>query len=157
MPHQAIGWFCDDVRQERGNKETFVGVYGDRVTVTTFPGAFKRMTIVARIHLDVEVAVNEIKLFLRTPDGEEGEIANFPLEGMEDGRRATIERGMPYILVSAQATIEPLMISTPGLVQAFLEINGQRQILSSLVVRQRQQPNSSTAAAQPSSQSPSDA
>lgn len=149
MPHRAMAWFCDDVRQERGNKETLVGVYSDSVTVPRFPGAFKKVVVVVHIHADLSESLDEIKLFLRAPNTSEEEIANFDLTDFEQGRQHAVGRGMPYLLVTAQVTVEPLKIEAEGVVEMTLQINGERMTVGALLVRQIRR-----APAPPSEQTP---
>ena len=108
MPYSAIGWFCDDVREEKGNKETIIGIYSDAVTVASFPGAFKRIVVYVRIHADVNEEVNALKLLLRVPGLDEEEVADFSLEGLREAQERARGRGIPYVAFVTQVTIEPL-------------------------------------------------
>jgi hypothetical protein len=156
MPFHAVGWFCDDVRQEKGNKETFVGVYSDTVHVGKIPGGFKRINLMVRIHVEMDINLTEIRLFLRSPNSEEAEIANFPLEGFEDARKAARERGMPFVMIGAQVTLENFKIAAEGILEAIVRVNEERQTVAAMLIRPRPI-NPSTASPQPSSQSPSGA
>jgi hypothetical protein len=152
MPYNAVGWFCDDVREERGNKETIVGVYSDTVSVPSFPGGFKRMVIYVRVHADVDQEINELRLFLRVPGVDEAEIANFDLEELEEGRKAAKRRKMPYIDLITQVTVEPLKVPSEGLVEATLELNDKRTVVAAMLVRKRL--SRPIASERPSEQSP---
>ncbi len=140
MPHRAMAWFCDDVREERGSKETIVGLYSDSIAVPRFPGAFKKVIVVIHIHADLNEPLTEIKLFLRSPNAEEEEIADFDLSDFEQGRQHALERRMPFLLVVAQVTVEPLKVEIEGVIEAVLRINGERMTVGALLVRQIKRP-----------------
>ncbi|WP_189994763.1 DUF6941 family protein [Thalassobaculum fulvum] len=44
--------FCDDVRQEIGDKTTLVGIYKQELIVDSFPATLPRLAIVVRIGID---------------------------------------------------------------------------------------------------------
>jgi hypothetical protein len=140
MPYSAVGWFCDDVREERGNKETVVGIYSDTVSVSNFPGAFKRITVYVRIHADVDQEINALKILLSVPGVDEDEIADFSLDGLREGKERAKRRGLPFVTMITQATIEPLRVPSEGLIQATLQFNDHRTVVAAMFVRQRSSP-----------------
>jgi hypothetical protein len=145
MPYSAVGWFCDDVREEKGNKETIVGIYSDTVSVSSFPGAFKRITIYVRIQADVDQEVSTLKLFLSVPGVEgEGEVGIFSLDGLKEGQERSKQRGLPFITLITQATIEPLMVPSEGLIKATLQFNDHRTVVAAMLVRLRSSPSSAS-------------
>jgi hypothetical protein len=151
MSYTAVGLFCEDVREERGNKETIVGVYSDSISVPHFPGAFKKMVVYVRLHADIDHEINELRLLLKVPGVDEEELANFDLKGLEAGREQARLRGMPYVDLITQVTVEPLNVLSEGLVEATLQVNDERTPVVALMVRQRPIP---TASVPPSEQSP---
>src|SRR5437868_4830596 len=142
MAYSAVGWFCDDVREEKSNRETIIGIYADSVSVSSFPGAFKRMVIYVRIHADIDQEINQLRLFLRVPGVDEDELANFDLHGLEAGRERARQRNMPFVDMVTQVTVEPLTVPSEGLVEATLQVNEERTLVAALLVRQRPIPAS---------------
>jgi hypothetical protein len=152
MSYNAVGWFCDDVREEKGNKDTIVGIYSEVATVASFPGSFKRILIYVRLHVDIDQEINELKLFLKVPKADEEEIAVFDLEDFEEGRKLARLRTMPYIDVATQVSVEPLRVPAEGLVQATLQLNDERTVVAAMLVRKR--PSRPNASEPPSKQPP---
>jgi hypothetical protein len=155
MPYSVVGWFCDDVREEKGNKETIIGIYSDAVTVASFPGAFKRIVVYVRIHADVDQEINALKLLLSVPGLEEDEISDFSLKGLKEGQERARRLGLPFLALVTQVTIEPLKVQSEGLIQVTLQLNDQRTLVAAMLVRQRSSP--ANASEPPSGQSPPDA
>jgi len=60
---------CDDIRQEIGNKLTFIGIYGPQILVTKIPYVFPKLCFVA-ICEDV-VSGDAFSIELKNPSGEQ--------------------------------------------------------------------------------------
>lgn len=44
--------FCEDVREEIGGKQSYIGVYGDKVSLPSFPTMLHKLHIIVSIYFD---------------------------------------------------------------------------------------------------------
>lgn len=70
-PGFAFALWCDDIRQELGNKPSFMGVYVGGLVVHSLPVVLPRMSIWATLSLPVEVEVGEVSACVRLDNGTE--------------------------------------------------------------------------------------
>ncbi|SUD65831.1 Uncharacterised protein [Pandoraea pnomenusa] len=61
--------FCDDIRNEIGNKMSFMGVYLNDMHVSDFPITIPKLCIFASVHTAIEKPFKELELVVRK-DGE---------------------------------------------------------------------------------------
>lgn len=61
--------FCDDVRQEIGNKFSLMGCYGTKMFVTSFPATLPRLCLQAKVYSPIEHPIhNKIVVRLMRDD-----------------------------------------------------------------------------------------
>lgn len=60
--------FCDDVRNEIGNKFTLVGCYGDDLLFPTFPAALSKLCVVVRCVTPLENPFRSISITAQAGD-----------------------------------------------------------------------------------------
>ena len=73
MPRYAETIWCDDIRQELGNKVTLAGVLGDEIVVPQVPVVVQSFAIVQRWHAEnteIDRGVGEFHFELEDPGGE---------------------------------------------------------------------------------------
>lgn len=135
--YNAVGFFCDDVREEKGGKMTVIGIYNDTVNVTKIPGSFAKMGLYVRVHLDVKYQVKNMSVKLRMPNGQESDISEFNIEELNSARKDAIENGNPYLGAVLQAVFAPAPIPVAGRIEAILNLDEEQIIVASLNVRER--------------------
>src|SRR5262245_49177154 len=75
MPNNPDGYtiFCDDIRQEVGNKASLMGIYGSDLLVhQAFPTAMHRMGFYINYREDPYAPLNNMTLCIYLPGDEDG-------------------------------------------------------------------------------------
>ena len=65
MAFSAIGIFCEDIRQEKSEQDTLIGILPDNVNVPSIPGMFPKLGLVVRMHFDVSSSARQFFVILR--------------------------------------------------------------------------------------------
>ena len=125
MPKFAYSFICDDIRRELGGKRTYVGVYGDRFTVKSFPKMVSKLCIGTRMFFSSQEEFNSLQT--RIEFNEFNEIIPFDHEEVENMKEKIQnnngEDGWPSrrTEILAEVSISPFEFSEPGTLKIFVE------------------------------------
>jgi hypothetical protein len=130
-PFSFIGLFCEDIREEKTNLRTLVGVLPDNVQVGNLPGFLPKLCVYFHIHLDLDSDVKQIKARIRFPDGATIEVSDFEklIEPVKAESKAT---GMPFAGLISTATVMPVPITQIGKINAIIEVDGTEYVCGAL-------------------------
>ena len=128
----GVAFFCDDIRHEVGDRNTFVGTLPDNFEVPAVPGLIPKLGIAVRIHVPVELEPNDLNVFISVP-GENREL----MAAVDKGAIAsTLETaraqgaGMGGFIINAVAS--PFHVHQAGKVLLECECGDDRFTLGSL-------------------------
>ena len=123
----AFSHFCDDIRQEVGNKISLMGMYSGVLQVEAFPAAIQKLacasslimsrralpeTVVARLYLNEQLLAEQA-----IPEGQVQILAsNHPSDEVEKEDR---------LFISFYFLIAPLMFSEAGALKAVITVDGE--------------------------------
>jgi hypothetical protein len=131
--YEAIGLFCEDIREEKSGKFILIGLYTDNVNVTSIPGVFSKLAIYVRIHLNPAFDIREMTLVIRAPGQQEMNIGDFDPAIIEEQRKkGTVA---PHIGLILQAVVSPFPVQAAGTIAAILKVNGEEKTVAVLNVR----------------------
>jgi hypothetical protein len=118
MAVQAMGVFCEDIREEVGGLHTVVGVFPDNVNVPSFPAALLKFAFYLRVRVDLGADVEPIAILLVSIKGEELPLttidANILAKAQEEARAS----GLPFGTVISKAVTQGVPIEGPGRIKA---------------------------------------
>lgn len=137
--HSVIGLFCDDLRMERSGQETIVGVLPDNINVPSIPGAFPKLCLYVRLHLDLKNKPKAITFRLDSPDELEHPEVAIENEVIESSYKSADELGHAYAGIISRTIISPFSISQPGPFQIIVSIDGDEIICGSMFVKVAEQ------------------
>lgn len=146
----ATAIFCDDVREEMGNKHSLMGIYGDNISVPAFPGAMTKFAIYVRIHLPIDFEPYEMKLFLSYPNGDRTLMntieKSMVRKSLKDAKASgNIIAGIYSIQIAA-----PFPVSEQGRIYVELEVESDILKLGSInFIQSIQDPETTSASASP--------
>lgn len=138
-----VAIFCDDIRQEVGNKLSFMGCYADDLVLENLPATLPKLCVYVTAHTPFD---DPFELFVvrATLNGEVLAAAEFPTDelrkGLEELRRSqpvfsavTDER--QYIRIATAFAFQPLVITTLGRIRIQAETERGALKASSLEIR----------------------
>lgn len=119
---------CDDIRQEIGNKLTFVGVYQDQIIVSGFPFTFPKLCF-----------------FVQYAYIKEGD--QFLLE-LKDPSNKVIEKAIDIVVPAGQkpskmrifGIYSPIRVEKPGKYTLEVTVNGNEKRKNEIVVNIKEAP-----------------
>src|SRR5947199_412358 len=85
----AIGIFCEDIREEKNEVYSLIGVMPDNINVPATPGMLPKLAIYARFHVPPTLNVGAIDLKLRFANGVEVALRGGRRNGSCRGQRGS--------------------------------------------------------------------
>lgn len=128
----AIGFFCEDIREERSGQLTLVGLLPDNMMVPPPPGdllernpnarpIIPRIALYVRIHVGTNESLQPMKLKLIFPDDSEIELGDVGADVIEKGKRQAAQKELPIAGIVLHAVFQALRAPQNGLLRAVLQ------------------------------------
>jgi hypothetical protein len=150
----AITLFCEDIREERNNTDTLVGVFGDNIEMPNTASALPKLALYSRVIVSVnELDIEPIRLVLRV-FGKEVELALFEPDFIRKTITDVRALGAPIAGFVSRATLAPFPVLEPGRIVVVATTPTSEKIIGNLNFM-RQAENNDPIALPPSPQSPS--
>jgi hypothetical protein len=92
---QAIGLFCEDIREEKSGQLNLIGIMPDNLNIPATPAPtdgkilqamIPKLALYVRVHLEPEDDPGEVQISLIFPNGDVSNIASFPAELVEESK-----------------------------------------------------------------------
>jgi hypothetical protein len=146
VSEQPVMWatFCDDVRQEVGNKLSYIGVYGPELIVPSFPATLPKLCCVFNLRISPECMPR--KLAFRLYRDEE---IIFEAEQPPASEEALKELALriddsQWIWIALVAQLAPFQIPRAAVLRARAMVDDQEVKGGALRLRALSQPNPAT-------------
>lgn len=130
MAHVSIiALFCEDIREEKSGVNTLIGILPDNVNMPNIPGAFPKLGLYVRAHIDLDLKPNVTDLILsfKFPNGAEQEINRIPrndiLREMEN-----VKGGGTYVGFVMAIIAGSFAIPAAGIIQVVAQFAGEEHI-----------------------------
>ncbi len=136
MTLNAIGLFCEDIREEKSGQVTLIGILPDNVNVPPAPDNAKailpKLGLYVRVHLGMDDEPGPMTIKLVFPDDSELMLGNFEPNLIATAKRQAQERRLPIAGLVSHAVLSGLQASVPARIMAILESAGERRTLAVL-------------------------
>lgn len=109
--------FCDDVRQEVGNKVSFMGIYGPQMFVANIPWVLPKICIAIDVRTPVGKPFKQLKFRLFRGDDLLSE-TDVPDETLAQNAPRLDVTDTHYLAVGFVAQIGPIVVNEPFLLRA---------------------------------------
>jgi hypothetical protein len=131
----AVALFCSDVREEKGNTVTIVGVLPDNLNVPKLPGALPKLCVYVRIHVVVDCDPGALYSRL-VMDGKEIGRIDVQSTVVATVRAKSKASGKAYAGLISTFVMAPLAIAKPGLMEALVTARGNEIVAGSLYINE---------------------
>ena len=135
----VVALFCSDVREEKGNTVTIVGVLPDNLNVPKLPGALPKLCVYVRIHMGVDVDPGTMYTRL-VMDGKELGRIDMQKTVVDAARAKSKDSGKAYAGLISTFVMSTLAIVKPGLMEALVMVRGKEIVAGSLYLNEVPQP-----------------
>lgn len=132
--------FCDDVRQELGNKLTLVGCYGPDIQVAKFPIALPKLCVFAKAITPANRPFTELALRIMNGDRPVAEIAASPAE--LGSPSAQPQEPSKWQIMTAVISMVPFVLERETILT--VEADTEEGALSSVDIRVWRNPDAAT-------------
>jgi len=122
--YSAVTLFCEDIRIEKSEQQTLVGVLKDALEITKIPGALPRLAVFTRLSADVDFDMSELTVRFLEPSGKliaENIIEN---EMIKNARDRAIRTNNPTHGVVAMFQLSMLPVESEGIFSVVCTVNG---------------------------------
>jgi hypothetical protein len=103
--------FCDDIRQEVGNKFSLIGCYGDSIQVNPIPSVIPKLCASVKVYTPIGRPFAKLIVRILRGDTPIAEML-FPPEGFAESLRPSRD-GAQWLLVYAMFAMTPFQVEAP--------------------------------------------
>lgn len=111
----ATATFCDDIRQERGNKYSLMGCYGPEIILDELPTVLAKLCANISVAFPIDTKATDVTVRARIGDDIVGEI-KLPKEDVEKNFaaiRASAKEDVQRLTIGIFMIFSPLAVSEP--------------------------------------------
>ena len=119
--------YCDDIRNEVGNKQSFMGIYRSALYVVDFPAVLARLCVVINIQTSADEPFKSLRIRLLNYDDQIAEAMAPPgmLEGQKQAIASATTHGPDGILVCSWAfVLSPFAVEKPMRLRVRVDADG---------------------------------
>ena len=128
----VIAIFCDDIRDEKSEQQTLVGILPDNIVLDRIPGALSKIGFYVRIHAPLDLPLKDVSLTITESDGKVVPLSTFEQSIIEESRKVSRDNGFSYVGLVTRAMAVPFNVSKAGLVHITVSIDGAEYHAGSL-------------------------
>lgn len=122
MSISAIALFCEDIREEKSNSETIVGVMPSILAVPSFPSGVPKFGIYCRLQFSVDFPDFSATAFLRASWGQIIDFGNFGKDLTAQAKREAIKLSLPIASVVLKGIIVPMPLPESGRLEVVAKV-----------------------------------
>ena len=126
--------FCDDVRNEIGNKLSFMGIYGPNILLNEFPAVLPRFCVVMSLQLPAETQSDAVTFCLYKDDQEIGRAEASISEARKTAPTVPDSDEERRLTIRFIAQMTSLQLDGPCRLKARAEVDGETIKGGSLIV-----------------------
>jgi len=140
MSLNIIALFCEDIREEKSNAETFVGVLPSNLSVPAFPSGLPKLGIHCRFLFPVDFPDFEAEVFLRASWGQRVEMGTVGRELVAQAKRETLAINLPVASVIIKVLIVPMPLPGPGRIEIVVKRDDTESVCGAIAIRSASTP-----------------
>jgi hypothetical protein len=134
-PVSVVGLFCEDIREEKSEQTTIVGVLPDNIKVPALPHILPKLAIYVRINFDPNFKPGKIKFKVIREDGSEQLLSEPAKSTVDQAIKDSKKSGAPLVGLITKAAISPLPISQAGRMLVVMQMGRKKYTCASLNIR----------------------
>lgn len=120
--------YCDDIRNEVGNKQSFIGIYRSELYVADFPVVLPKLCIVINVQTSGDQPFKSLKLRILNFDDQIAE-AVLPPEALAGQQAEAVASATPpgadgFLVCSMAVVLSPLKVDKPMRLRIRVDADG---------------------------------
>jgi hypothetical protein len=132
---RIVGFFCEDIRRERANTDSIVGILPDNMSISSTPAIIPKLAIYVRAHIDVNEPPHPIEMTLDTPWGETRLLKGAESSLVEQSQKSARDNNLPFGGIIMRALLVPFEVRAHGLVRVVATVAGAENTCALLNLR----------------------
>jgi hypothetical protein len=126
--------YCDDIRNEVGNKQSLIGIYRGDLYVPSFPATLPKLCVLVTVQTLANQPFESLKFRLLKDDTLLAE-APIPLESMP--KAGSIDSGDGFSMFTLVLVMSPFKVDQPTKLRVRVDADGVELKAPALVIHQR--------------------
>src|SRR5664279_2225184 len=114
MAHSVLAIFCEDIRTEKNDQHTLIGVLSDNIAVPQIPGALPKLGIYIRAQIETGYIPKKIVVSFHDTTGAEIPLSNWEAAAIKNASDDAKATGSPTYGLIMTAIISPFRVTALG-------------------------------------------
>jgi hypothetical protein len=127
--------FCEDIRTEKSEQHTLVGVMKDSLSVPSLEGSLTRLSIYTRFNADADFTVDKLSISFKDSAGTTVVENTISKDLMDDARKKANERNSPSYGIISIFQVAMFPLSKEGVYPVVCTVDGNDSISGYLNVQ----------------------
>ena len=142
MTVRVVGFFCEDIREEKSGQLSIIGIMPDNLNIPAPPsvkegteraqGILPKLGLYVRAQIGLEDAPGPMEISLIFPDGNTLKLSSFDADLIEAAKRQSKENGLPIAGMVSHAVLVVVPVTGPGKFLAVVDAKEGRQTRAAL-------------------------
>jgi hypothetical protein len=128
MSVSAFGLFCEDVREEKGETTTLVGVFPASVNLPAFPSGLPKLGVYCMLHFPVEESDFTAEVKLRATWGFEVSVGKIGQDLLQLARAEAKTQELASGSILFKGILAPMPVPSPGRIEMIAVIDGVESV-----------------------------
>lgn len=129
----VVGFFCEDIREEKSGQDTIIGILPDNYKVPSLPGLTPKLCGYCRMHLEIQSKFTDvIKTRLVGVNQSDIELGIISQDIIDNSMQEALRNGMPYAGLITKVVLSPFSVQKQGLVQLIVTIGAVDYVAAAL-------------------------
>jgi hypothetical protein len=133
--YSVMSLFCEDIRIEKNDQRTLVGVLNDALDVSKFPGALPRLGIFTRLSASVDFDIHDFAVRFLNSKGELIAESIVEKDLIDRSREQARTKGNPTYGIISQFQLIMFSLESEGICPVNCTVNGTEKMSGYINVR----------------------
>ncbi len=138
----AFALFCSDIRQEKGESDTIVGVMKDNLILGEIPNTIPKLSLYIRVIFPVDSEIESVSTFFVDAMGEEVRFNELTIEHISEHIDRAKAKGAPTVTFITRIHFAAFPIPKAGRIIVYAEGDSGRVVAGHLDVKASETANS---------------
>lgn len=119
-----ITLFCEDIREEKSDLDTIIGVMPDNIKLPQVPATIPKLAFYTRIRIDVHEDASSLTVRIEEPGGKEQILSSFDSKVIERVRSDALSNGLACFGLVVRAVASHFAVMETGFCRVYVNVDG---------------------------------
>jgi hypothetical protein len=130
----GLAIFCEDIREEKSEQTTLIGILADNLAVPSTPVLLARLALYTRVYFDCSEEPEAVTAVVKMPSGETFELGGASVDLVKEAFATARSQNVQLAGVIFKGLFSPLPVPRLGAINVIVSIGARQHILGTLNV-----------------------